>query len=95
VAANPYSILDIGKEASNQEIIRAAALQMRQKRFCAKEIAQAQKMLLDPVSRGCQEFLYHFDFKGLEERLCRPLEIKPPEFDAPCLTLFDNQTHDC
>jgi len=50
--------------------------------------------LLDPVSRGCQEFLYHFDFKGLEERLCRPLEIKPPEFDAPCLILFDNQTHD-
>lgn len=90
---NPYSLLDIDKDASNKEIIRAAALQMRQKRFGAKEIAQAQKMLLDPVSRKCQEFLYYFDFKEMAERLSRPLERVSPEFDAPCLTLFDDDTH--
>lgn len=92
---NPYAVLGIDKDASNRDIITAAALQMRQKKFSAKEIAQAQKLLLEPVSRACQEFLHCIDFNGIKERLSLPLEkMKTPGIDVPCLTLFDSDDHD-
>jgi len=87
---DPYRLLGIDKDVSNKEIIQAAALQMRQKQYSAKEIALAQKLLLDPISRGCQAFLYHIDFNGIRERLPHTLETPAPSFNAPCLTLFDD-----
>lgn len=51
---------------------------MREKKYSAKEIAQAQKMLLDPVSRACQEFLYFVDLARTKERLLQQV-IESPE----------------
>lgn len=99
---NPYTVLGIHKDASNREIILAATLEMRKKQWSAKEIAQAQKMLLDPVSRSSREFLHWIDFDGIKERLLHTLEetaspekanCASPDFDAPCLTLFDDDPH--
>lgn len=95
---NPYAVLGIDKDASNKEIIRAAALEMRQRRHDARTIAQAQKKLLDPVSRACQAFIHFFDFEDAKKRLGLELDeilasYEKTEggdgFDAPCLEIFD------
>ena len=95
---NPYAVLGINKDASNKEVIQAAALEMRQRRHDARTIAQAQKMLLDPVSRSCQEFIHFLDFGDVQKQLGRELdEILTnyntgeggDEFGAPCLEIFD------
>ena len=95
---NPYTVLGIDKDASNKEIIQAAALEMRQRRHDARTIAQAQKKLLDPVSRACQAFIHFFDFEDAKKRLGLELEENlafyentegGEGFGAPCLEIFD------
>lgn len=95
---NPYAVLVIGKDASNKEIIQAAALQMRQRHHDARTIAQAQKMLLDPVSRACQVFIHFPDLEDAKQRIDRNLEEilntypntgEADGFHAPCLAIFD------
>lgn len=97
---NPYAVLGIDKDTSNKEIIQAAALAMRQRRHDAKTIAQAQKNLLDPVSRACQAFIHFIDFKDTQKRLGRELDkisvaCNNTEggngFNAPCLEIFDGR----
>ena len=58
---NPFKILNIDRNSSKKEIIHAVALAMREKQYSGIELAKAQKMLLDPVSRTCQEFLHFPD----------------------------------
>ncbi len=53
---NPFKILNIGAGASKKEIIQAVALAMRQKKYAGRELAQAQKMLLEPASRAPRSF---------------------------------------
>ncbi len=91
-------MLGIGKDASSKEIIQAAAFEMRQRRHDAKTIALAQKMLLDPISRACMEFLYRINFEDARKRLCGELDKILDDyentegdkgFSAPCLGVFD------
>lgn len=95
---NPYAVLGIDKDASNKEIIQAAALEMRQRRHDARTIAQAQKKLIDPVSRACQAFIHFPDFGDVQKRLgLEPEDISVAYdnteggdgFGAPCLDIFD------
>jgi len=95
---NPYAVLGIDKDASNKEIIQAAALAMRQRRHDARTIAQAQKKLLDPISRVCQAFIHFPDFGEGKKRLGQELkEVSAAYnntqgsdgFNAPCLDIFD------
>lgn len=72
---NPFKVLDIGFNASKKEIIQASARAMREKKYSGLELAQAQKMLLDPISRSVQEFLHCLDIAPLKNRL----SIKRPE----------------
>ncbi len=89
---NPYKILDVRPGAPGKEIIRAMALAMREKKHTGKELALAQKMLLDPASGAACEFMHCIDLAPLKAAL----DIKKPEgFDregAPelsRLTVFD------
>ena len=66
---NPYKILDIENTASKQEIIQAAARALREKKYSAREIASAQKALMNPVSRDAYEFMCVIALKDLKERL--------------------------
>lgn len=66
---NPYKILDIGNNPANAEIIQAAARALRERRFSGKEIAMAQKTLLDPISRKVHEFVQFIDVKPILEKL--------------------------
>jgi len=85
---NPFKILSIKKDASSKEIIRAAAMAMRDRQYSAKEIAQAQKLLLDPVSRACHEFLHFIDLSNTKERLIQKINEKSKYLGRP-------ETSDC
>jgi len=66
---NPFKVLNTGPDASKQEIIRAVALGMRQRKYSAHELARAQKLLLDPVSASVQAFVHCIDLAALKGRL--------------------------
>ena len=65
---NPYKILSINKYPTKQDIIQAAAIAMRERKFDIKEIAAAQKELMDPIFGITQEFLQFIDLKSLRDR---------------------------
>lgn len=48
---NPNKVLNLAPGAGKKEILMAVARAMREKKFSAKEIAIAQKQLLNPVKR--------------------------------------------
>ncbi len=104
---NPFKVLNINRHAVNKDIIQAAALGMREKKYSAREIAQAQKMLLDPVTRACQEFLYFIDLTDAKARLIQRInenQKAPEDPENPvdleisdgsqlrCLTLFEKKS---
>ncbi|PXF58286.1 MAG: hypothetical protein C4B58_06950 [Deltaproteobacteria bacterium] len=66
---NPYKILSINKHPTKQSIIKAAAFAMRERKYDIKEIAAAQKELIDPISGITQQFLQFIDLKSLRDRL--------------------------
>lgn len=72
---NPFKILDVRPGASGKEIIRAVALAMREKKHPGKELAMAQKLLLDPASAAAQEFIHCIDLAPLKA----PLKVERPE----------------
>lgn len=55
---NPYTILGISQDASNQEIIRAVAIAMRKKEYTTREIAEARAILSKPASRLAADFTF-------------------------------------
>ena len=67
---NPFKILNIGPEAEAQEVMRAAALALREKRHSAREIAEARQLLMDPALRPVLAFLHCTDLAPL---------LRPPE----------------
>ena len=58
---NPFRVLKIPKEATQQEIMQAVPLALQRKEFTAREIADAQKELMNPRSRKVAEFVYFLD----------------------------------
>lgn len=66
---NPYKILSINKHSTKRDIIQAAAFAMRERKHDIKEIAAAQKELIDPIAGITQEFLQFVDLKPLRDRL--------------------------
>jgi len=55
---NPYQILEVSQDASNQEIIRAVAVAMSKRRFSTREIAEARAILSKPASRLAADFTF-------------------------------------
>jgi len=92
---NPFKVLAIGFNASKKEIIQASARAMQEKKYSGLELAQAQKMLLDPVSRAVQEFLYCLDVAPFKNRLSlkRPEKLNRTDIATLTrLTIFDEET---
>ncbi len=89
---NPFKILNIGAGASKKEIIQAVAPAMRQKKYAGRELAQAQKMLLEPASRAAQEFLHCIDVGPLRDRCAvkKPAGLDRPDISGLShLSIFD------
>jgi len=99
---NPFKVLNLKKNVLSKEIIQAVAIAMREKKYSAKELAQAQKLLLDPVSRACQEFLHFIDLGDIKEKLIQEItetsgrnhNLKTSDcLQLKCLTIFEKD-HD-
>jgi len=91
---NPFKILNISAGTSKKEIIQAVALAMREKKYSGRELAQAQKMLLEPASRITQEFLHCIDIGPLRDRCIvkRPDGLDPPDISGLSrLSIFDEE----
>ena len=91
---NPFKILNIGAGASKKEIIQAVALAMREKKYSGRELARAQKMLLDPVSGAAQAFLHCIDIHPLKDRLVakKPAGLDRPDIsELSRLSVFDGE----
>jgi len=82
---NPFLVLPISASASQSDILREVTLAMRARRYEAKEIANAQRILFDPLTRATAEFRYRLDVESLIAELPRPevptAETLPPLFD--------------
>lgn len=55
---NPYRILGVSQDATNQEIIRAVAVAMRNRIYSTREIAEARAILSKPASRLAADFTF-------------------------------------
>ena len=91
---NPFKILNIGAGASQKEIIQAVALAMREKKYSAKELALAQKMLLDSASGAAQEFIHCIDLSPFKKRFAvkRPKGLGAADIAGMSrLTIFDEE----
>jgi hypothetical protein len=78
---NPFTLLGVTHHATHKEIIQAVGQAMRSRQYSARNIARAQKLLLDPESRACQSFLHVIDLqdakKGLMQKMagiCEQME---------------------
>ncbi|MDY0220968.1 MAG: hypothetical protein RBR67_07510 [Desulfobacterium sp.] len=97
---NPFKVLKLDRYASKREIIQAAAFALRDKKYSAREISQAQKMLLDPVSNSCQVFLHLIDLDETKNRLMEKTtqaweglasrETFVSDDPLTCLTIFES-----
>ncbi len=89
---NPYKILNIDYRATKREILEAAALAMRERKFSGREVAVAQKELLDPISKGVHDFLNFINVKSLKEKLdlARSEERAVSQLDR--LSIFDEDS---
>ncbi len=78
---NPFKILEIDEKATKREIIVAAAKALRDRKYSAKEIAQAQKTLLNPQKKF-DELISNIDFTIMYENI----DIRKPEkISTECL----------
>jgi len=86
---NPYKILNIDRKADKKEIIQAAASALRERRFSAREVALAQKELLDPTARSVHDFIHFLDVKPVTVKAPSRKKGRPALSDLKRLSLFD------
>lgn len=88
---NPYSILGVSQDASNQEIIRAVAIAMRKREYSTREIAEARAILSKPASRLAADFTFPIFPKKKNISLIEPViratgitvdNLNPDKYDS-------------
>lgn len=57
---NPYDVLDVSIDATKLQIVQAVKKAMLKKKYKPKEIAEAQKILMDPNKRIEVDFMRFF-----------------------------------
>ena len=67
MSTNPFKILALERNATQREIIQAGARAMRDRHYSGKEIAEAQRALMNPVSRATHEFLHFIEIIPLQD----------------------------
>ncbi len=58
---NPYTILNIDRKATAQEIVQASALALRERKYSAREVAEARQQLMNPDARLILDFVHSVD----------------------------------
>lgn len=62
---NPYEVLGVKHDAAPPEIVQAAAMALRERKYSAREIAEARKQLMDPQARRILGFVHCVDIASL------------------------------
>ncbi len=78
---DPFVILDLKEDASKAQIIKQVTQALRDKRYAAKTIAEAQKQLFDPLTRGVAEFRYHLDISACAGCPATAEAEQPPQLE--------------
>ena len=86
---NPYKTLNIDARAEKKDIVQAAALALRQRHYSAREVAMAQRELLDPVSGAAHQFLQVLDLKPFLDGVTYERPDAPRRSDLKRLSIFD------
>lgn len=85
---NPFRILELPGGSSSQEILLAVTRALQKKAYSVREIAEAQKELMNPRSRQVAEFLYFISLESFTEDMNTEEEFEP-SFAVPLLSIFD------
>ncbi len=86
---NLYKILDIDAGIEKRDIVRAAALALRKRQYSAREIAMAQRDLLDPISGAAHQYLQFMDLKPFMKTVTFERPEAPQLSDLKRLSIFD------
>jgi len=62
---NPFKILNVNRDDNKRDIICKVTIAMREKKVDLKVIAEAQKMLFNPLQRKIAEFIHVLDFNEI------------------------------
>jgi hypothetical protein len=87
---NPYKVLGIDHRATKREILQATARALRERKYSGREIAQAQKELMDPVGKAVHDFIHYIDVKPLLERVVMVRPEPTTTSELHYLNPFDN-----
>ena len=69
---NPYTILGISQDATNQEIILSVAKAMKSRIYSTREVAEARATLSKPASRLAADFTFPIFAQKREINLIEP-----------------------
>ena len=61
---NPYQILNVDQNASNQQIMKAQMLSMKENKYSLQEIQIAARQLLNPAKRLAADFMFPVKIKA-------------------------------
>ena len=78
----PHEILDVPRGASKAEVLKAAAKALRERKHSAKDIALAQRTLLDPAKTAAAS-LKDLDFSCFLRGLDAPAPVAPDVLAQP------------
>ncbi len=61
---DPFTLLDLEADAGKARILKQVTQALRDRRYAAKTIAEAQKELFHPLTRALAEFRYRIDIRA-------------------------------
>lgn len=92
MSLNPFKVLAVRPAATQQEIVLAVVHALRKREYSAKEIADAQKELMNPQLRKAAEFVYTMNLPpGTMEFSARDLAAEDAD-ELAALSCFDKRT---
>lgn len=95
---NPYEVLAINHDATPRDIIQAAAMALRERKYSAGEVAEARRQLMDPKARLILDFVHFVDIESLIESgeendsTVSAVILADGTEELERLTIFDSQT---
>ncbi len=79
---NTYKILNLKKDTTNTEIVRAMAPTLRARKYTQREITEAQTMLRKPATRLAADFTFPILDRGKITPMTSSIKSKKISLDA-------------
>ena len=88
---NPYTVLNLDHTATPRDIVQAGVTALREKKYSAREVAEARKQLMNPQTRLILDFVHTAHPEQLIVKRDRSLSPAVSVGELERLTLFDPQ----